>query len=98
MVPKSVQTGVDAFGNPVMTTVSTTATTYQPTLAALAQQVYNTWWAGQNGKKKKSSTTVQLLAQCPVPASSLLSLFQSHYVYRNAISDHLPILMELKYA
>jgi hypothetical protein len=99
MIPKQVQTGIDPnTGLAVVETRSTTATTYQATLGKLGQEVFNTWRKRQAAKKKQSPATKNLLLQMPALLGPPSSLYEAHYVYRYAISDHMPIMMELQYA
>lgn len=98
MIPKSVIIGVDSTGMPITDTRSTTATTYRPELGNLAKEIFNNWWDRQNNKPKKSQSTVNILASAPKLTGPPASLFEAHYVYNLAISDHLPICMEVQYA
>lgn len=97
MVPKDVQIGVQQNGAPDMETRSTTTTTYDDELSQCAQQIYNNWWTRQNNKANKSVTTQNKLNACPQLNTPPSCLYEAYYVYREAISDHFPIFMELQY-
>ncbi|WP_339733647.1 endonuclease/exonuclease/phosphatase family protein [uncultured Gimesia sp.] len=98
MVPKDVQIGVQPDGTPIMETRSTTKTPYDDELSGCAQLIYNNWWTRQNNKANKSATTQKKLKDCPQLNTSPSCLHEAYYVYREAISDHFPIFMELQYA
>ncbi|MFF2156041.1 hypothetical protein ACFVVQ_12060 [Paenibacillus chitinolyticus] len=97
MIPKSVQTGVQLDGTPIMVTRSTTTASYSLELGTLAQTIYNNWWDRQNAKKRKSKALTDMLNAAPKLTGPPSSMFEAHYVYHHAISDHLPIRMELQY-
>jgi hypothetical protein len=70
--------------------VSTTATEYRERLAQLATLSFNTW---------RATKPHWDAARCPPLAGNTAScLREAHYSYRSAISDHLPVMMELRYA
>jgi hypothetical protein len=101
IVPKIVKVpGPPPFGLPVDETRSTTGTTYVADLATAAARAYDSWWDRQNAKKRKSADTIKMLNDAPKLGGSVLpgTLRQAQYTYRNAVSDHLPIIMELQYA
>jgi endonuclease/exonuclease/phosphatase family metal-dependent hydrolase len=98
MVPKQVP--VPGNAGPVMQTRSTTKTPYVASLATAAARAFDAWWDGQNAKTKKSSAAQAILQAAPKFGGSAVpsSLRQAQYTYLYAISDHLPIVMELQYA
>src|SRR5262249_26255292 len=98
MVPKQVPVA-GPMGVPVMQPRSTTKTTYVPELATAAARAFDAWWDRQNAKKKKSNDAKKLLADAPKFGGSKVpgSLREAQYAYLYAISDHLPIVMELQY-
>ncbi len=70
--------------------------------ANLAIQVFNTWWTQQNnrGVKKPDIINPNKAGDTIRPINNqnpLQSLREAHYIYRYAISDHLPIYMEYEY-
>jgi hypothetical protein len=87
-----------AKGKTKQVTRSTTATQYQRDLADLVYQIYNEWWDRQNSKLRKKASTIKLLSDSPQLTKAPQSLFEAQYTYVYAISDHLPIYMELQYA
>ena len=94
MLPKQI-----TLPGPVLKTTSTTATTYSADLASWGKQAFDKWWDHQNGKKKKSDAVKKMLTDMPkLTAGVPQNLREAQYVYRSAISDHLPIVMELQYA
>lgn len=99
MVPKTVPV-MKPNGTVVQEPRSKTSTTYVPDLAVAASRAFDNWWDYQNNKKRKSDATQKLLAEAPKLGPNVIvgTLRQAQYCYRNAISDHLPILMELQYA
>ncbi|XEC92492.1 hypothetical protein AB6A23_13880 [Paenibacillus tarimensis] len=76
---------------------STTSTEYYPELGNLATEIYNKWWKRQNEKKKKSEAVEDMLKKAPQLNRPPEWMFEAHYVYHHAISDHLPICMEIQY-
>lgn len=94
MTPKQVTVPPGVFA-----TRSTTTTSYVSDLASFGKQAFDAWWERQNAKKRKSKELQQMLIDMPkLTTSGTQSLREAHYVYRSAISDHLPIVMELQYA
>lgn len=77
-----------ANGKVSTTTVRTSITPYNATLANLAVNVYNEW-LGRHSKKQRQ---VGYLARPP------RSLADAHYIYAKSISDHLPIHLNFQYA
>ncbi|WP_372010807.1 hypothetical protein NBRC13296_08130 [Paenibacillus chitinolyticus] len=91
--PKEIWTGtMDTDNNPVNETRSTTPSTYQRDLSSLTAAIYNNWYNRHAGK----STSLNL-QQIPKLNVRPTSLREAQYAYYYAISDHMPICMELKY-
>lgn len=82
-------------------TASTTTTTYSLTRSEQVALIFNEWVDHQRAKgikmpdivNPKKAGSIDKFAPNTVPAN----LREAHYAYRYAVSDHLPIFIELEY-
>ncbi|HLZ61517.1 MAG TPA: endonuclease/exonuclease/phosphatase family protein [Ktedonosporobacter sp.] len=75
---------------------------YKKTQSQLAAKAFNVWWDEQNGRGVRKPDIINPRKTTnpitKIPNDTPTSLRQAHYIYRYAISDHLPIYMEFQYA